>query len=98
MFIEIANDLKNISRLYSNDEKTGTLSFYSAFYLKHKPHHLQSSPQAFHYNNKDMSYLLTAPITAADAVSLTFSALGSTEDLDQVSMSQFAHLYKIILD
>ena len=30
-----------------------------------------------------MSYLLTAPITAADAVNLTFSALGSTEDLNQ---------------
>ena len=88
MFIEIANDLKNLSRLYGNDEETGTLSSGSAFYLKHQPNHLQSSAQTFHYNdNKDMSYLLTAPITAADAVSLTFSALGSTEDLDQVSKS-----------
>ena len=88
MFIEIANDLKNLSRLYSNDDETGTLSSDSAFYLKHQSNHLESSPQAFHYNdNKDMSYLLTAPITAADAVSLTFSALGSTEDLDQVSKS-----------
>ena len=88
MFIEIANDLKNLSRLYSSDGETGTLSSDSAFYLKHQPHHLQSSPQAFHYNdNKDMSYLLTAPITAADTVSLTFSALSSTEDLDQVSKS-----------
>ena len=88
MFIEIANDLKNLSRLYSNNEETGTLSSDSAFYLKHQPYHLQSSPQALHYNdNKDMSYLLTAPITAADAVSLTFSALSSTENLDQVSKS-----------
>lgn len=88
MFTEIAHDLKNLSRLYSNDEETGTLSSDSAFYLKHQPHHLQPSPQAFHYNdNKDMSYLLTAPITAADAISLMFSALGSTEDLDQVSKS-----------
>ena len=88
MFIEIANDLKNFSRLYSNDEETGTLSSDSAFYLNHQPDHLQSSPQAFHYNdNKDMSYLLTVPITAADAVSLTFSALGSTDDLDQVGRS-----------
>ena len=88
MFIEIANDFKNFSRLYSNDEETGTLSSDSAFYLNHQPDHMQSSPHAFHYNdNKDMSYLLTVPITAADAVSLTFSALGSTDDLDQVGRS-----------
>ena len=43
---------------------------------------MQSSPQAFHYIDEEMSYLLTVPITAADAVSLTFSALRSTDDLD----------------
>ena len=74
---EIANDLNNLSRLYNSDEETGTLSSNSAFYLNHQPDHLQSSPQAFHYNDKDMSYLLNVSITAADDVSLTFSALGS---------------------
>ena len=58
----------------------------SAFFLKQQQC-LQPPTQAFHYNDKDMSYLLTAPITAADAVSLTFSALGSTEDLDQTGKS-----------
>ena len=32
-----------------------------------------------------MSYLLSAPTTEADAVSLTFSTLGSTENLAQAS-------------
>lgn len=88
MFIEIASDLKNLSRLYSNDDEVGTISSDSAFFLKQQQQqqqHMQSSSQAFHYNDKDMSYLLTVPITAADAVSLTFSALGSTEDLDQTN-------------
>ena len=85
MFNKIANDLKNLSRLYSNDKETSTSNYGSLFYLKCQSHHLQSSPQSFHYN--DMSYLLTASITAADAVSLTFSALSSTKDLDQPSKS-----------
>ena len=37
------------------------------------------------YNDKDMSYLLSAPTTESDAVSLIFSALGSTENLAQAS-------------
>ena len=82
MFLEIVNDLKSLSRLYSSDEEPGTFSSDSAFFLKQQQR-MQPPTQAFHYNDKDMSYLLTAPITAADAVSLTFSALGSTEDLDQ---------------
>ena len=34
-----------------------------------------------------MSHLLTAQIGASDAVSITFSALGSTEDLTQTGIS-----------
>ena len=79
MFIQIASDLKHVARLYNVNEEIGAPSSDSAFFLKQQ----SSSPQAFHYNDKDMSYLLTAPITEADAVSITFSALGSTEDLTQ---------------
>ena len=82
MFLEIVNDLKSLSRLYSNDGEPGTFSSDSAFFLKQQQC-LQPPSQAFHYNDTDMSYLLTAPIMTADAASLTFSALGSTEDLDQ---------------
>ena len=82
MFLENVNDLKNLSRLYSNDEKPGTFNSHSAFFLKQQQR-LQPPLQAFPYNDKDINYLLTAPITAADAVSLTFSAFGSTGDLNQ---------------
>ena len=77
--LQANNDLKHVARLYSTNEEIGAPSSDSAFFLKQQ----SSSPQAFHYNDKDMSYLLTAPITEADAVSITFSALGSTEDLTQ---------------
>lgn len=88
LFIEIANDLKNLAKLYSNDEETGMLNSDSTFFLKQKQQHLrQFSSQSFHYNDPDMSHLLTAPITASDAVSITFSALGSTEDLKEASKS-----------
>lgn len=87
-FTEIAEDLSNLARLYSNNDISEIPSSDSAFFLKQQQQqHLQTSPQAFHYNDQDMSYLLTAPITASDAVSLTFSALGSTEDLAQTSKS-----------
>ena len=63
----VTNDLNNFSRQYSNDEENGTLSSNCAFYLNHQPDHLQSSPQAFHYNDEDMSYLLIVVITAEDS-------------------------------
>ena len=83
-FNQIANDLKSVARLYHINEEIGAPSSDSSFFLKQQQQ-LSSSPQAFHYNDKDMSYLLSAPITEADAVSITFSALGSTEDLAQAS-------------
>ena len=82
MFLEIVNDLKSFSRFYSNDKELGGFNSDSAFFLKQQPR-LQPPSQAFHYNDKDMPYLLTAPITAEDVVSLTFSAPGCTEGLDQ---------------
>ena len=83
MFTEIANDLKTFQDCTTMMKKLvhRVLTLYSTSSTNHLT--WQSSPQAFHYNDKDMSYLLTVPITAADAVSLTFSALGSTDDLDQ---------------
>ena len=84
MFIQIASDLKHVARLYNVNKEIGAPSSDSAFFFKQQQ--LSPSSQAFHYNdNKDMSYLLSAPITEADAVSITFSALGSTEDLTQAS-------------
>ena len=77
MFIQIASDLINIAKLYKSDETQVPNSDFL------KQQQLSSSTQAFHYNDKDMSYLLNVPITESDGVSLTFSALGSTEDLDQ---------------
>ena len=86
MFIQISGDLKNVARLYNTNEEIGAPNSDnsdSAFFFKQQQQQLSSSPQAFHYNDKDMSYLLNAPITEADGVSITFSALGSTEDLTQ---------------
>ena len=47
----------------------------------------QRQLQSFHYNDQNMSHLLTAQIGASDAVGITFSALGSTEDLTQTGIS-----------
>jgi len=91
LFIEVVNDLKDLAKLYSDDEEIGIPNPNSAFFFKQKQQqqHLQSSSsQSFHYNDPDMSHLLTAPITASDdAVSITFSALGSTEDLQEANKS-----------
>ena len=81
MFIQIASDLINIAKLYNSDDEAQAPSPDSALF--HKQQELSSSSQAFHYNDKDMSYLLNVPITESDGVSITFSALGSTENLDE---------------
>ena len=91
MFNQIAKDLKSVARLYHINEEIGAPSSDSPFFFKQQQQQQQqssSSPQAFHYNDKDMSYLLSAPTTESDAVSLIFSALGSTENLAQATVAK----------
>ena len=60
-----------------------------AFFIKQRQwrQDTQSPPQSFHYNDQNMSHLLTAQMSVSDAVSILFSALGSTEDLTQTDVS-----------
>jgi len=86
MFADITNQLKNLARLYSSDDDIGIPTSDSAFFIKQREWP-QFPPQSFHYNDQNMSHPLTTQTSASDAVSITFSALGSTEDLTQTGIS-----------
>jgi len=90
IFTVITNQLKNLTRLHSSDDDIGIPTSDSAFFIKQRewgPTQSQSPQQSFHYNDQNMSHLLTAQNSASDDVSITFSALGSTEDLNQAGVS-----------
>ncbi|XP_065908373.1 uncharacterized protein [Dysidea avara] len=89
IFADITNQLRNLARLYSSDDDIGIPTSDSAFFIKQHQwrQDTQSPPQSFHYNDQNMSHLLIAQMSASDAVSITFSALGSTEDLTQTGIS-----------
>ena len=89
IFAGITNQLRNLARLYSSDDDIGIPTSDSAFFIKQQQwrQDTQSPPQLFHYNDQNMSHLLAAQMSASDAVSITFSALGSTEDLSQTGIS-----------
>ena len=86
MFADITNQLKNLAKLYSSDDDIGIPTSDSAFFIKQREWP-QFPTQSFHYDDQNMSHLLTTQTSASDAVSITFSALGSTEDLTQTGIS-----------